>query len=587
VVLRHPATGERLYDTRDDVKRSAAGEIVFSGRADDTVKVRGFRVELGEIESAMLDCAGMTQAAVVVTDDREPSLVGFYTPAAVPARAVLEVLRDRLPPYMVPTRLIGLGSFPLTERSKLDRRRLLAEHLQERGDAGIENASAIEQRVADVWARALGHRGFELDSSFFEVGGTSLKTAVLAHRLREAFGLDAGRLRESFVYRFPTVTAMARALAHDGHEPGAHSDESGVLVTLRRATDPTAPPVFCVASAGGTLGAYQKFAGAIRYAGEVVGLRDPYVSAGRDPTESFDRWVDRYLAAVRERQAQGPYCLVAYSSAGAFGIEIAQRLRDDGHHVRLLALVDPLGIDGDHWRRYGWWVMLATHARPAIRWLTRLAGAMRQPAAAMIRAAARRGPRSTFALDDAQFQALAQEMLTSRPRIEALAALMELNTGLPIDLTHRGTSIGPVAEPAVPASAGASDAAPTAAMTALKARVAAVMPEVDPDTIERIAKQYKLQLDAQRAYRMRPYDGAVLLVEPASTYSGLLRWQFRPHVRSLRTVTLDLDAADEGTAALTRRFGPWAPHFRCMRDGKFAESLAREVERALAPVAMP
>ena len=569
VVVRHPLSGERLYDTRDDVRRTAAGDIVFVGRTDDTIKIRGFRVELTEVERAINACPGVAQAAVVVRggNGSEAALVGFFTPRAVPVQEVFRALRERLPPYMIPAALHGLDAFPLTERSKLDRKRLLAEFLPLEPDQPDHGSfSKIEQRIALAWERTLGHRQFDRDSSFFEVGGTSLTTAVLVHRLREDFGLDHERLPEQFIYRFPTVAAMARLL---GGSLDGNADQitglTSILVTLRRSRDAATPPLFCIASAGGTLGAYGKLAASLRYAGEIVGVRDPYVSGERDPTESFDRWVGRYLDGITDRWPHGPYCIAAYSSAGAFGVELAQRLRRRGLPVSLLALIDPLGMDADRWYRYGWWVLLSTHSGPWVRSLTRLVGALRGPGAILLRALSRPRGDKSFTVSAREFNQLGRAMATSRPRLLALAALMELNTGLPLDLSD----------------VDVSPELPDGTMRALQARVAAVMPEVDAATIERIVGQYALQLLVQRAYTLAPYDGPTLLVEPESPYAGLLEAQLRPLFGQLRTARLSLGQADARTSAISQRFGPWIPHFLSMRDDHFAESLARELERAL------
>ena len=147
----------------------------------------------------------------------------------------------------------------------------------------------------------------------------------------------------------------------------------------------------------------------------------------------------------------------------------------------------------------------------------------------------------------------------------ALAALMELNTGLPLDLSNSEIPEQP----------------PESALRALQDRVAQQMPGVDAETIERIAVQYPLQARAQRAYTLAPTDTPVLLVEPETPYAGLLEAQLRPYLSQLRVVRLKLGTADARAGAITRRFGALAPHFLSMRDDKFAESLARELDLAL------
>jgi amino acid adenylation domain-containing protein len=569
VLLRDPRGATPLYDTRDDVRRLEDGNIIFVGRADDTVKIRGWRVELAEVQRAIEACPGVAQAAVVADDEREAdaALLGFYTPRSVAVEAVFRTLRDRLPPYMLPAALIGLDAFPLTERSKLDRKRLLADY-RARQATRDEPArfSEFEQRVAAVWERTLGHRRFDRDSSFFEVGGTSLTAAVLMHRLREAFALPREQLPEQFAYRHPTVAAMAQRLAAPSSETALGvSGGSAVLVDMRRRSDEAAPPLFCVASAGGTVGAYRKLAAALRHEGGVVGIRDPYVTGERDPTQSFDRWVDLYVEAVRSRQPDGPYFIAAYSSAGAFGLELARRLRAQGAEVALLALIDPLGIEGDRCWRYGRWVLRSTHSRNWVRQATRLTGRLRRPVAPLLRALANRRAAGSFALSPQQFQQLAAETVAARGHLMALAALTELNSGLPVDLSDAEI-------PAAPEDS---------TLRALQARMVAALPGIDAETIERIAIQYAVQLRAQAAYTIAPYDGPAMLVEPVSLYAGLLESQLRPYFPRLRVVRLALGTPDPRTERIAKRFGTLAPHFLCMRDDTFAASLARELDGAL------
>lgn len=569
VVFRCPLGGERLYDTRDDVRRAPDGELMFVGRMDDTVKIRGFRVELSEIERAICSHPRVTQAAVLATggETGQAGLAGFFTPRDVPAGEIYGVLRDRLPPYMLPSTLIGLDVFPLTERSKLDRKRLLAEQFPRMSEGFTVTAmSATEERVARAWEQTLGHRRFDPESSFFEVGGTSLTTSVLVSRLRAEFGLDRERLPEQFAYRFQTIATMAKHL-EGGDEKYADDAVGGdsILVTLRRAVDSSVAPLFLIASAGGTVGAYQKVASRLRFSGEILGVRDPFIDGDRDPTEDFGAWVGRYLAAIRRRHPRGPYYLAAYSSAGVFGYELALRLRREGAEVGLLALIDTLGMGSQTWRDFGWWSWRAIGAHPWQRGLIRFAALLRRPAAGLLRSRAARSTAKCFALSRAEFQKLSDDAMRARGRHLTLATLMELNTGLPLDLID-------VDIPAEP---------PESALLVLQDRAMRLLPGIDHETIRRVAIQYPLQLAAQCAYELRPLDAPVLLVEPESPHAGLIEAQLKPLLCQLQAKRLKLGAPDARTRAITARFGDLAPHFRSMRDDTFANALARELDAAL------
>jgi len=208
-----PAPGRRLYRTGDLVRRRPDGELEFLGRLDHQVKVRGFRVELGEIESVLGALAGVREAAVVVTGPQgEPSLIAFWVAeearTAPPAEAELRSqLRERLPNHMVPDRLVRLDSLPRTPNGKLDRAAL------RRADPGgrlavsaRHPATPLEELIAGVWSAVLGVDGVGADEDFFDLGGHSLLATRVLARLRESCGIELG-VRALFELR--TVGALA------------------------------------------------------------------------------------------------------------------------------------------------------------------------------------------------------------------------------------------------------------------------------------------------------------------------------------------------------------------------------------------
>lgn len=569
VLVEAPVSGEKLYDTHDEVRQMPDGSIRFIGRTDDMVKVRGFRVDLQEVERTLLLHPGVRQAAVVV-DDTPPagaSLVAFHAPADVDPDALYRTLRDRLPDYMVPSALIGLDAFPLSVRGKLDRARLLQEHRSSRPAAAPGRLPTdTERRVMQAWSAVLGHGRFALDSSYFEVGGTSLTAFALAHRLREAFSLRREQLPEQSIYRSPTVETLAGCI--DGilggaPEPAASS--TPLLVTLKQGSDPGREPLFLIASAGGTLGAYEKLARALTTPREIIGVRDPFLWGERDPSESFDRWVGRYLSAIRERQPHGPYYIGAYSSAGAFGYEIARLLREAGEEVALLVLIDPLALDrGSKWR-YGWWALRATYAHPVFRRLVRTAGRIRRPVIRMALASGRHAVPAARQTWSDQGRKMAENARRDRTHLLTVSTLLELNTGLPFALTE-------------------SDFAgldPDQYLGVLLARASRLMPDVDPAMLSRIVSQYPLQVRAQHAYQLRPYDGPVFLVEPRTRYAGLLVELLRPYLQNLLAFTIEISRPSRRNAEISARFGALEAHYRGMRDNRFVEGLSVLIEPAL------
>ncbi len=567
VLVSPPGRDGVVYDTRDTVRITAEGDLHFVGRTDHTVKVRGFRVHLLEVESALLEHEGVKQAAVVVADDGPtPRLVGFYTPPTVTAADLFESLRASLPDYMVPSSLVGLDELPLTARSKVDRARLLrslptaaATGAAPAAGVGTATASPTEQILQDVWAAVLGHRGFSLDQSFFEVGGTSLTVFSMVHRLREALELSPARLREDVVWRFPTLRGLARHLDEDPDATHEAPRPDRLLLTLRAAKDDGLTPLFVVGSAGGTVGAYERLARILKTDRAIVGLQDPFLWGDRPASEPFEAWVERYVAAVRERQPEGPYRLMAFSSAGAFGLELAQRLRSARQEVAALVLVDPLAMDRDSTWRYGRWALQAIWMRGPVRRLVRSLGRLRRPLSSLRALLPDPDPAP---LSDEEWEAVAEAARTDLDHLLALSTLMELNSGRPFSLS--------------PADfAGVS---PERYLEVFHARIQEVALEISLANLERMVSQYPLQIKAQHRYRLRPYDGRVLLFEPVTPHAGLVAEHLRPWIPDLRCQRLEVGPIPAGLEVAAGRFGALDRHYRSMRDDLFVGALARALE---------
>ncbi|MBJ3777493.1 non-ribosomal peptide synthetase [Acuticoccus mangrovi] len=230
--VRHPATGERLYDTGDLGRYRPDGEIEFLGRQDNQVKLRGFRIELGEIEAQMRRHPAVeAAAALLVADGSRRQLVGYYVAGACTDAELRAWLEDRLPDYMTPTALIRLDALPLTGNGKLDRRALTA--LRPIAPAG----DAAPQTPAEIWfcdqvARLLGLERVGPDDNFFHLGGDSITAIRLVNAARSAgFGLAA---RDVFLHPLIREIAERSAQPDDSEvvEAAFYPDE--VLAGLRR-----------------------------------------------------------------------------------------------------------------------------------------------------------------------------------------------------------------------------------------------------------------------------------------------------------------------------------------------------------------
>ncbi|MCE7082629.1 non-ribosomal peptide synthetase [Streptomyces sp. ST2-7A] len=229
--LPHPHTttpGERLYRTGDLARLTATGEIEFLGRADDQIKLRGIRVEPGEIERALagLDPRIADTAVLVAGSGGDQHLLGFV---AGPADLDLPVLRDgllsALPAYMVPARLERLDSFPLTGNGKLDRGALarIGEERRQRVRSGAPPRGPLEQEIAAMWREVLPDAEIGREDSFFAIGGTSLTLTRLHERIDSR---HPGAIKLVDLFRLNTVSAIAGALKESGAVASVAADLS-------------------------------------------------------------------------------------------------------------------------------------------------------------------------------------------------------------------------------------------------------------------------------------------------------------------------------------------------------------------------
>ncbi len=207
------AVGSRLYKTGDRARYLPNGAIEYLGRLDFQVKLRGYRIELGEIEVALQSHPAVREAAVVVREAEagDKQLVAYVVPAAKQTMAVGELrawLGARLPEYMVPGRFVVLEAMPLTTSGKLNRQALPAadEARVERVREYVAPETALEQKLAAIWAAALGVQHVGLNDHFFELGGYSLLVPQVIYQINQAFQV---KLTARELFEEPTLERLA------------------------------------------------------------------------------------------------------------------------------------------------------------------------------------------------------------------------------------------------------------------------------------------------------------------------------------------------------------------------------------------
>jgi amino acid adenylation domain-containing protein len=335
------------YRTGDLVKRDARGQLVFLGRIDRQIKLRGHRIEPEEIEAVLLRLGHVRDAAVVLAehgDDR--ALVAFVT-ALDPARrdaleptAIRDALAAQLPAVMVPARVEVLPALPIAPTGKVDRDALVRRGEQILREAPRTCVASETQNDVEAWLRAafaevLGREDVDLEASFFEQGGHSLSAIRLVSRLgRERPDIP---LTLAGFFMAPSVRALARAV-------GARATESAptlVRLSARRPEIAGATPLFCVCG----VHLYGSLARAMECDRPVFGAFLPVEAdaiTGDGRTLDVAAMARGYLELIRREQPAGPYLLAGVSFGGLLAYEMAQQLRAGGEEVRLLVLLDAI-----------------------------------------------------------------------------------------------------------------------------------------------------------------------------------------------------------------------------------------------------
>ena len=219
--------GARMYRTGDRVRWRADGQLQYLGRVDRQLKLRGYRIELGEIEHEMLQHSGVAAAAVDVAGEtgRNPALKGYFVErpdSHVDPAELREMLRRKLPEYMVPVGFVRLETLPFNSSGKLDRHALNRLQTNAEDDADknlVAPTNETEERIAQIWASVLELERIGIHHGFFDLGGHSLLATRVTSRVSDAFAID---LPLRAIFEFPTVAELAREVERlkAGKSPG-------------------------------------------------------------------------------------------------------------------------------------------------------------------------------------------------------------------------------------------------------------------------------------------------------------------------------------------------------------------------------
>ena len=336
-------SGTILYRTGDRGRWLACGELEFLGRMDRQIKLRGYRIEPGEIEVSLCEHAAVRQAVVEVYEPMpgERRLAAYVVSNAASGNSIAslrEHLRKRLPGYMIPSQFVILDELPLTARGKVDHPALslLAGTQRLPVEAFVKPETPVETSLAAIWKDVLGVDRIGIHDNFFDLGGHSILAVRLIALLERMFGVS---LPLSVLFEYPTVETLSQAV----EERDSHLSRSTV-VCLQKGDN--GPPFFCVPPAASSVNHFAQLVRILSSEIPFYGMQALGLEPGEVPQDRIEDMAARYIADMRAIQPNGPYyiggrCLGAYSA-----FEVALQLADSGEDVALLALLDPTAPPG-------------------------------------------------------------------------------------------------------------------------------------------------------------------------------------------------------------------------------------------------
>lgn len=327
--------GARIYRTGDRA-RWVDGRLEFLGRVDGQVKIRGLRIELGEIDAALERHPEVREAATVARGAGEVAqlvswVVGRDGARPPDAAELRRFLKETLPGYMIPAALLEAAELPRLQSGKVDRRALAAREVDlPRVVPARERAAwtPTSKRLYEIWGEILGRRDVGLADDFFDVGGNSLLAVRLMADVDEVFGV---RLPPAVLVRAPTLAQLAAIIEERRPEPPPR------MVALRE--DGDALPLFLVTPFNGDALMFRELSRALGAPRPVYSLQPPPI-VGTRCQETVEGAAEEMAGLITRAQPAGPYQLAGYCIGGQIAFEVATRLAASGRKVAFLGLID-------------------------------------------------------------------------------------------------------------------------------------------------------------------------------------------------------------------------------------------------------
>ena len=326
----------RLYRTGDVGRYRPDGNIEYVGRVDEQFKLRGHRIEPGEIEAALVAHPGVNEAVVVVRDKSgDPRLIAYLVASNSNAPRPGDIrafLKKTLPDSMVPSTFVMLEGIPRTPNGKVDRRALLepGHDRPELEKQYVAPRDPMELKLTQIWENVLGIEPIGAHDDFFEIGGHSLLAVRLFSQIEKFFDRP---LPLAVIFQAPTVESLADRLRQEGWQAPWAS-----LVVIQGGKGRA--PFFCVPGWGGNILGFYDLARELGADQPVYGLQAKGLDGKEEPLTRIEDMAAHYIKEVKAVLPKGPYLLGGASFGGSVAFEMARQLEAAGESAALVALFD-------------------------------------------------------------------------------------------------------------------------------------------------------------------------------------------------------------------------------------------------------
>lgn len=344
----HPITGERFYCTGDYGRYLPSGDIEFLGRQDNQVKIQGYRVELCEIESAILQHPYIANALVRVFGNSNTSkhLIAYFsfkseyqnlnkeTKDNFIKNELNSFISKKLPYYMVPNRFLELQNFPITSNGKIDNRKL-EQLTQSESLSEIEfiyPQTNIEKEVANIWQKLLNIDKISVNCNFFHLGGQSFLAFQMMNQIYQKFNIQ---LPMNSLFQYGTIYNLSLQIEN---ELKFKNNNNQFLISLAEGIHKE--NFFCIHPSGGNIFCYRELSKYFSKKRSFIAIQSIGINNNNFCNISLEDMAKLYLDEIRKYQKNGPYFLGGWSFGGSVAYEIAKQLYDIGEKTHPVILID-------------------------------------------------------------------------------------------------------------------------------------------------------------------------------------------------------------------------------------------------------